>query len=223
MENGGAQMSDAETPGAARGVGESVEVEDVGDLNQRQRLESIDETRQRALSLLGELTAAGSQGYGEADTATALHGVVKSHLVNIEQLMRNHGGEELTTEEIGEITLQPPNSFELQGSGDNVDLTDHRVRILDQDSLEPYQLTVRGVLSTEDSGPGYLALPSKLREEWTVDVEVKHYGSAVAHGSAETYIPRRISEQAFRMGEKFLHESGLDARLDEGRPFGSYE
>jgi hypothetical protein len=216
-------MSDAETPDPHAGVGEDPTIDDVGDLNQRQRLKSIDETRQRALEMLGELTAAESRGYSEADAAVALHAVVKAHLVNIEQLMRSHGSAELTSQPLGEITIQPPDSIELRGTSDTVDLSDHRVQLQDTQDLEPATATVTGVLPSEDNeGTAYLSLPSRLRQHWSVKVNVKHDGLRVAEGRAASPVPRRISESAFRLSEQFLHEFGLDARLDEGRPFGDY-
>lgn len=208
---------------AGGGVDRENIAEDPSDYNQRRRLQSINDSRQTVLNWMREMDAnENSPGFNEAEAATAFHGAVKGFLVDIESLLRSEGGDDVWSRELGEVTLNPPSQYQILGdSGRTYSLDD--VRIIGDKSPKPLTLSVSGIFTKgEEDDVGFLDLPTTLREDWTVPARIRHKGQETLYGENDTHIPRYVSEAAFRLGNEFLGEHGLDVRLDEGRPFTDY-
>lgn len=215
-------MSERETPPPHPGGGPGeMQVEDPGDYNQRRRLESINNFRSIVLEKLA-LMEESKQQNEPARVARDLHGAVKAFLVNIESLLKDRADSEYYEKPLGEITIFPPEEFEIQDLPSSSTYRLSEVEPIGDEHPEPFKQTIYGLVSDDKTGPGYIDYPATIREEWTVPVRVRHRGQQTLYGVGETHMPVHVSEAAFRMGNEFLYDSGIDARLDDGRPFSDY-
>ncbi|KAB1192026.1 hypothetical protein GJR96_00650 [Haloferax sp. MBLA0076] len=175
------------------------QVEDPGEYNQRLRLQELSQARKNASVSLGGEAA---EVYGDRWETFALR-QVKTFAKELEWLIRNEGGDEYFTKELGPITLGPPS---LEGD-----------RVLGSRPREK-SFSVSGLFSTAGTGLGFVDLPAVVSHTWIINVDKQHQGPQQVQTTLETSVPISVSRNADSLCRKFINESGLDARLEEDKP-----
>lgn len=190
------------------------QIEDPDDYNQRQRLQSIGECHTQVLDIIKDLENRKDQ-LGEAQTAKDLFSATEAFIIDIGDLVANHGGEKYYTKPLGKVVIHPPSSYMTRDGSRTHSLSDDGLRVIGDNYPKPVEKPVNGLFSKKDSGRGFLEFEATVQHSWPVDARIRHRGKTELYGTASSVVPVQVSKAAFRLGKRFLNESGLDARIGE--------
>lgn len=192
---------------SSHGQGGSLEFQDPGEYNQRRRLKAIGDARHQAR----EMYTAVEAGISDFDTPqVAVFAAVKAYALELEWLIAKHGDEKYAHTELGEVVVPVPD--ELQAMADR---HTQGGRLVGSADVDAYRLEVVGLLSAPSSpGVAFIDLPQEVHHEWTAHVDPRHEkpGHKTFRNSAA--IPVDVSYAAMRLCNRFLEESGLDAKIE---------
>lgn len=191
-------------------------VEDPSGYNQRRRLESINNSRENVIKAYRDLPYEEIPGYEdnpEWGRMITFRRHVEAFLRDIQQLVRDRGGDSLYTTPIGSITLEPPD--ELASEGD-----ENPYPIVDGYEPKPVVWQIVGLyphpdpdIDEELNGVPYVNAPEVFDYEWEVLYDDGDTG--LTEGAAVRQpIPWNISMNAYVMGTNFLNRHDFDARLE---------
>lgn len=191
---------------------ENPQVDDPGEYNQRQRLREIAEARRNARQALADTFP----NFSEDEHREFALKNVQALAAELEWLVRESGGSEYFTQTIGTVVLSPPDIEEIEAKaeeekGSRVDVK----QVIDGSGLSPTEMPVQGLYTTESSGMGFIDLPPYVSDEWDPEVDIRHEGPDNVPIQKGKYIPLEIPMAANRLCRKFIHEAGLDARIEE--------
>lgn len=189
------------------------QVEDPGEYNQRQRLREISQARRNARKALADTFPEFSE---DEHRQFALKNV-QALAAELEWLVRDSGGDEYFEQQIGAVMLQEPGLGEFEEKVKEMGYGGGAKRILGADSLEPKQISVQGLYSSPDTGMGFIDLPAFVSAEWSTNVDIRHRGPEDVTVTQAKYVPLEVSMAANRLCRKFIHEAGLDARIEKER------
>lgn len=193
---------------------------------------AIHEHRQRVLERVSGVDDEQSTTSSLEDSAGAplIYSRVNSYLLFIEQAVRVQGGKGNPTENkyfirrLGDIRIQPPTRYYVPRLDTHVTLDDKKISIIGGSENYPDARTapVHGLFGTENTGIGFLDLEKTISEQWQVPIQVRHNGQQTAYGTGSSHVPRRISIEAFRLGNEFVTEEGLGL-VDRSEPDAKFE
>lgn len=185
----------------------TAQIEDPDALNQRLRVQRINESRQTVIETYRELSYMAD--VSEAQKAKILQSNVTAFLSDIVYLMLQHGGERYKNEKLGTVTLPPPDNY--------LEILESNQQVLqaESDAPEPREYTIRGIYGS-NSEMGYLDVPAEFSAEWTLLINKRHNSQPQPVSAEVTAVtPIELSMEAFKLGAEFLANHGLDARLGE--------
>lgn len=180
------------------------QVEDPGEFNQRTRLREIAGARQLARQALRDPDPSMSH---EEQQLLAFRSV-KAFTAEIEWIVRNNGGDEFFTEELGPVTIDPPDESEFRQRPDVE-------RVWGTPTLEPKSFSIEGLYSSEETGLGFIDMPSQFTHTWTAHVDRRNRGPEHVEITRTRAMPRQVTMKANRLCRKFINDAGLDARIED--------
>lgn len=202
-------MSSANEAGGVPGAAD--QVSDPGEYNQRLRLKEIAEARQRA-----RLALTHPERFGEGVEYDAVaYRVVQSLVTELEWMMRDQGGDEYFKQPLGSVTVTPPTKSEFEEKVGEVN------EMPKNPEFEATEVQITGLFTTDETGVGFADVGGSVSDEWTTLVDPRHDEPQPVTVAKTEYIPVRVSRAANRLCRKFIHDVGLDARI-ENRPFAEY-
>lgn len=178
-------------------------VEDPGEFNQRLRLQEIGQARMTARKAL---SGEAQQAYGNQWEAVAFR-EVQNFAREIEWLVRNRSSKEYFTQPLGPVEIGPPTREDFP---DNITTE----KIIGEEPRSK-QVPVTGLFTTEDTGRGFVDLPTTVSQSWTVSVGTRHSGPQQITVTLQRSMPISVTDQANSLCRKFINEVGLDARLED--------
>lgn len=182
------------------------QIDDPGELNQRLRVQSINQARDLVVETYRELPY--RQDLDDAERAHALRNAVTAFLSDIVFLVQQHGDDKFQTASLGEVAIRPPEQYAEA-------LTRRDVYTSLSDTVEPEIRAITGIYGDEPN-PGYLEAPQEFRAEWALYVDEDHSSQPVKQTvTMSTPMPMEVSLEAFKLGCEFLANHGLDAKLGE--------
>lgn len=177
-------------------------VDDPGEYNQRNRLQEIAEARNTARARLQ---------VPDPEIKDVPHEVqafrsVKALAADLEWVARENGSDEYFEQELGPVMVSPPSLDQFrQVHGAN--------RFWGETRLKPHKMSVKGLYPSE-SGGGFINAPEYIQHTWTLKADTKHGGPEEVSITRGRYVPLDLSMRANRQCRMFIHEAGLDARVE---------
>lgn len=203
------------------------EAEDPSDFNQRRRLKTIADAQDRAHEVL-LMADAGINEYGEDLDQTAF-AAVKSYAEVLRWSVARHGDEKYYDKHLGAIEISPPEElvkltdsdyygspeFETESGSVMVD------KIWGEADVDPKRYAVVGLYEKPDAkqvvpGTPFTELPPICEASWTVTVEPRHQHPQQRAFSQTSTVPASVSWAAFNLCNRFLNETELDVRINDG-------
>jgi hypothetical protein len=135
---------------------------------------------------------------------------VQALAAELEWLIRNNGSDDYFTQQLGTVTLSPPGADQFESK-----LNTSVKGVIDGSTLEEEEMPVYGLYTTQETGMGFIDLNPSVSWEWTARVDIRHQGPTSVTVGKEKYIPLEITSAANRLCRKFIHEAGLDARIQQ--------
>lgn len=199
--------------------GEIPNVEDPGEYNQRRRLKEFADMERHARRSLMEAQSSISPPEADAPPERVAFGAVRMYAQQLLWHILDHGGDEYFTEELGVIDVEPPGKLTA--------LADPRTRPKDVGihgsvNVDTREYPIVGLVPPKGrdvqrppNASAFLELPNVASASWEVEINRKHQRPKPETFEATREIPLNITSKAFDLCTKFVHESGLDARIEE--------
>lgn len=213
---------------------EHAKAEDPSDYNQRRRLQAIADSQKDAHNTLLQVDA-GVEEIDGLPAAQAAFSTVKSYAELLRWPINKHGGDSYYEKSLGTLEVPPPDKLvELVRSRrrGRVTVTEDGIieqieRVWGQTDTTPARYTVVGLFYSEDvhgdtEALPFTALPPILDGTWEVKVQIRHKNRRDKTFTASAPVPSAVSWKAFNLCNKFLSDTDLDVRINEGRPFNNY-
>lgn len=184
----------------------SQQVDDPGEYNQRLRIQEIAEARKTA-----RLALMSSSEDGPQEQLDAFH-AVQAFATELEWLIRDQGGDKYFDRHLGNVTISAPLLEEFEPK--NKTSMSRDVERLFGSSIEDGETPFYGLYNSDETGAGFIDHGGVVSEIWEKNGDVKHNGSQDVVAVKEKHIPVEISMRANRLCREFVHEAGLDAKIE---------
>lgn len=201
--------------GVAAMSGESQpQYDDEDQYGRNSRVRQINTARKEA----GDIIRLYSQIETEVGTTEALqelYTAVNRYVLELEPKLEEHHNRHLNDDgsfpeditpyyrgiPLGEITIHPPEHLQHL-------LADDTTRVIGTQTLTPTTITLTGLRDFIDTDP-------PLADTWTLYVDRRHKSPTDIRGTNTTYMPKRISETAYRYANLFADDIGLDIEIPD--------
>jgi len=194
----------------------SKKISDPDEFSQTRRLRAIHDARDRVIDTRDRVEEARVLEKLDPRAGRQLfRRAVENYVLEVEELLTD---DEVTTEvdywngiELGSMVIEPPASFHQLLDDD------HTYLVPGSQIPQGREITFYGVKSVLDAGR-----PETYT--FSIEVERKHHGAETVTETVGKEVPLRVSENAYRALNRFLHDVDVSLGMEEGiREYGFEE